>query len=67
VLVDGALALKDGKVLDVNAGQPIRYPVESKGRFVPADVNKWIDDHAIRTPGVQGVDDAGAAPALKTK
>jgi len=67
VIVNGALALKDGKVLDVNAGQPIRYPVESKGRFVPVEVNKWLDDHAIKTPGVQGVDDTGATAVIEKK
>jgi len=67
VIVNGALALKDGKVLDVNAGQPIRYPVESKGRFVPVDANKWLDDHAIKTPEVQGIDDTGATAVIKKK
>ncbi len=53
--------------LDVNSGQPIRYPVESKGRFVPVDVNKWLDDHAIKTPGAPGVDDTGATKVIEKK
>jgi hypothetical protein len=28
-------------------GQPIRYSVEDKGRFVPVDVNRWISEHTI--------------------
>lgn len=65
VIVNGTIALKNGKVVSVNSGQPIRYPVESKGRFEPVEVNKWLDDHAITTPGVLDVDDTGAGTALK--
>jgi hypothetical protein len=28
-------------------GQPIRYSVEDKGRFLPVDVNRWISEHTI--------------------
>ena len=37
VLVNGVIVVRDGKVLkDVNPGRSIRFPVEEKGRFVPA-------------------------------
>ncbi len=65
VIVNGKIAMRDGKVLDVNAGQSIRYPVETKGRFVPVNVNKWLDDHAVKTPGVLGNDDTGASEMIK--
>jgi hypothetical protein len=35
VIVNGRFVKRDGKATDVMAGQPIRYPVEKKGRFVP--------------------------------
>ncbi len=39
VIVNGTIVVKDSTVLkDVNPGQPIRYPVEKKGRFEPLDV-----------------------------
>ncbi len=48
VIVNGTIVVKDSKVLkDVFPGQPIRYPVESKGRFVPLDVKAWVDTHAV--------------------
>jgi len=67
VIVNGTIVLKKGQVLDVNPGQPIRYPVESKGRFVPVEVNKWLDDHAIKTPGVISIDDTGATQVIEKK
>lgn len=37
VLVNGVIVVRDAQVLkDVNPGQAIRFPVEEKGRFVPA-------------------------------
>ena len=65
VIINGTIALKNGQVLDVNPGQPIRYPVEPKGRFAPVEVNKWLDDHAIKTPGVLSVDDTGATKLME--
>jgi len=64
IMKDGRVS-KNGQVVDVNPGQPIRYPVESKGRFEPAEVNKWLDDHAIKTPGLQGIDDTGATQVIE--
>ncbi len=44
VIVNGKLVVKDSKFQKgVWAGQAIRYPVEEKGRFVPASA----DDHAV--------------------
>ena len=43
VLVNGTIVVKDSKVLDgVNPGQPIRYPVESTGRFKPLGRNTYL-------------------------
>jgi len=67
VIVNATIVLKDGQVLDVNPGQPSRYPVESKGRFVPVEVNQWLDDHAIKTPGVLSLDDTGATEVIEKK
>jgi formylmethanofuran dehydrogenase subunit A len=50
VIVNGTIVVKDSMVLkDVFPGQPIRYPVESKGRHEPLDVKGWINAHAIPT------------------
>ena len=34
--------VKDSKVLRVFAGQPIRYPVEDKGRYEPVSEKDWL-------------------------
>ena len=48
VIVNGTIVVKDSEVLkDVFPGQPIRYPVESKGRFQPLVVEGWIETHAV--------------------
>jgi dihydroorotase-like cyclic amidohydrolase len=42
VLVNGVIVVKDSKVLkDVNPGQPIRFPVQGKGRFEPLSLESW--------------------------
>ena len=38
VIVNGQFVKRDGRVTNVMAGQPIRYPVEEKGRFVPVAI-----------------------------
>ena len=56
------------KVLPVKAGQPIRYPVEDKGRFEPVNVAKWINEKTIlSTPYPAAPDDTGAATELGDK
>ncbi len=45
VLVNGQIVVKDSKVLDgVFPGQPIRYPVEQKGRFVPLERKTYLEN-----------------------
>ena len=42
VIVNGKVVVKDSKVLpDVFPGEPIRFPVEDKGRFEPLDEDTW--------------------------
>jgi len=48
VIVNGKMVVKNSEFQKgVWAGQPIRYPVEEKGRFVPATVEHWIEANAI--------------------
>jgi len=47
VIVNGKVVVKDSKVMKVWAGQPIRYPVEKKGRFVPSSVEQWLKVHTV--------------------
>jgi len=41
--------VQNGQFRKVWAGQPIRFPVEAKGRFEPASVEKWVKDFSINT------------------
>jgi hypothetical protein len=60
VIVGGKMVVKDSEFQKgVWAGQPIRYPVEDKGRFEPASVAKWVDNHSINTVGVN-IESAGS-------
>ena len=61
VIVNGTVVVKDSEVLPVKAGQPIRFPIEAKGRFQPVEVNKWIGQHTINVPHMHELDDTGAA------
>jgi N-acyl-D-aspartate/D-glutamate deacylase len=65
VIVHGTIVVKNSKVLDVRPGQPIRFPVEPTGRFQPVGVNTWLGSHAISVPGMDGMDDTGAAAIEK--
>jgi len=48
VIVNGKMVVKNSEFQKgVWAGQPIRYPVEEKGRFVPASIEKWIETCSI--------------------
>ncbi len=50
VLVNGTVVVKESKVLpNVFPGQPIRFPVEEKGRFVPATKKQWLNMHTVDT------------------
>ncbi len=67
VIVNGTLVVKDSKVLSAKPGQPIRFPVEAKGRFQPVEVNKWLGKHSINVPDMHKLDDTGAAREFKQK
>jgi len=58
VIVNGDLVVKNSEFQRVWAGQPIRFPVEGKGRFVPVSAKAWIDEFAITLP----VEDGGVKP-----
>jgi len=47
VLVFGTVVVDDSRVLKVFPGQPIRFPVEEKGRFVPAGRKMWLKTYTI--------------------
>ncbi|NMM48319.1 amidohydrolase family protein [Marinigracilibium pacificum] len=64
VIVNGTIVVDKGEVLPVKPGQPIRFPVEEKGRFVPVDFNNWLGDFTINVPDMHEMDDT-AAPRLK--
>jgi cytosine/adenosine deaminase-related metal-dependent hydrolase len=65
VIIHGTIAVKDSKVLPVKAGQPIRYPVEPKGRYQPVSVAKWINERTILSlPYAPMPDDTGASTEL---
>lgn len=47
MIVNGAFVKRDNKATDQFPGQPIRYPVEEKGRFVPASQKQWLKTFTI--------------------
>ena len=48
VIVNGVRVVKDSEVLkDVNPGQPIRFPVQPKGKFKPLVVEDWYEKHLV--------------------
>lgn len=56
VVVGGKIVVKDSLVQNVNAGQPIRFPLEDKGRFEPVSVNGWYGEHTINVPAFPTID-----------
>jgi N-acyl-D-amino-acid deacylase len=61
VIVHGTVVVENSKVLPAKPGQPIRYPVEEKGRFEPVSVAEWINDRTILSkPYAPMPDDTGA-------
>jgi len=67
VIVNGAIVVRDSRVLPVKPGQPIRFPVEAKGRFEPVEVNKWLGAHSISVPDMREADDSGAGTMSNRK
>ena len=53
VIVNGQFVKRDNKATNVMAGQPIRYPVEEKGRFVPASTEQWLQNFTIDTSPIK--------------
>ena len=45
VLVNGTVMVRDSKVIDgVYPGQPIRYPMKEKGRWVPLEKKSYLEN-----------------------
>ncbi|NJN05397.1 MAG: aminoacylase, partial [Rhodobacteraceae bacterium] len=65
VVVGGKIVVRDSKVQNVNAGQPIRFPIEDKGRFEPVSVNGWYGEHTINVPTLPSPDTTDAPAALR--
>ena len=66
VIVNGTIVVRNSTVLkDVKPGQPIRYPVEDKGRFEPVNVSRWISEKTITPIDVHLEDDCGLHEAIE--
>jgi hypothetical protein len=52
VIVNGRVAVDDSKFERVNAGHPIRYAPEKKGRHLPANREQWLRLHTVKSGGV---------------
>jgi len=59
VIVNGTIVVKEGQVLPVRPGQPIRFAIEAKGRFQPVERLKWLGEHTISVPDMHEADDTG--------
>ncbi|WP_435344893.1 amidohydrolase family protein [Haloarchaeobius sp. HRN-SO-5] len=64
VVVNGTVVVEDSEVLPVKPGQPIRYPIEDEGRFVPIDTREWIEEHTIGAGAMPRTDDTGAGTVM---
>jgi N-acyl-D-glutamate deacylase len=47
VIVNGHFVKRDNEATGVMAGQPIRYPVEPKGRHLRATTEQWLEDFSF--------------------
>jgi hypothetical protein len=57
VIVSGTIVVKDSKVLKgVNAGQPIRFPIEDKPGFKSLDIDEWKNEFLVAPVGFGGLD-----------
>ena len=62
VIVHGRVVVRDSRVLaDVNPGQPIGFPVESKPRFQPLSEAGWQRESLVAPIGFHALGD-GRAP-----
>jgi formylmethanofuran dehydrogenase subunit A len=59
VIVNGQMVVRNSKFQKVWAGQPIRFPVEAKGRMEPLTAEQWIKSFSINVPPL---DDAATGP-----
>ncbi|MCL1066380.1 amidohydrolase family protein [Shewanella olleyana] len=60
VIVNGTVVVKDSKVQKgVNPGQPIRFPIQDKGRFEPLSIENWKNDYLVDEEFFQGGLDHG--------
>jgi len=59
VIVNGQIVVKESKFQKVWAGQPIRFPVEAKGRYEPISAEQWIKNFSINVPPM---DDSAVGP-----
>ncbi|MFC6974377.1 hypothetical protein ACFQL1_06460 [Halomicroarcula sp. GCM10025709] len=64
VIVNGTVVVEDSELLSVKPGQPIRYPIEDEGRFVPIDTREWIEEHTIGDGPIPRTDDTGAGTVI---
>ena len=51
VIVNGTVVVRDSEALDVRPGRPIRFPVEDRGRHVPVNWERWVEEHTIYPVG----------------
>jgi hypothetical protein len=51
VIVNGQFVKRDNEATNVMSGVAIRYPVEKKGRFVPASKEQWFEDFSLPVDG----------------
>lgn len=59
VIVNGKVVVRDSEVLtDVKPGQPIRFPIEEKGRFEPLSLDSWESRFLVAPTGFHGLDPA---------
>jgi hypothetical protein len=57
VIVNGTVVVRDSEVLiGVNPGQPIRHPVEEKGRFEPLSLESWESRFLVVPTGFGALD-----------
>ena len=57
VIVNGMVVVRDSEVLvDVSPGQPIRHPVQDKGRFEPLSAESWEAEFLVAPIGFVALD-----------